>query len=212
MSRLNTSDTDDYNMTYGLDGRLGIGQALTFDGWMSLTTTPVPVGVPDSRTGFNNGEYGFNGSSSFVTRDWQISAGYRQVGSEFNPEVGFVNRREYRHVNARVLRHLRTDGVPWFREFRPHIGWNQFWSLDGFSESYLVHVDSHFAFENGAFFQLPGFNFTGEGLEEGFEIRPGIVIPAGSYNNYDWQFRANTNRAARACATRAVSCTSTRWV
>ena len=196
VSRLNTSDADDYNMTYGLDGRLGIGQALTFDGWVGLTTTPLGAGEPDLRTGFNNGEYGLNGGSSYVTRDWQISAGYRQIGSDFNPEVGFVNRHEYRHVNARVLRHLRTDGVPWFREFRPHVNWNQFWSLDGFSESYQVHVDSHFAFENGAFFQLPGFNFTGEGLEEPFEIRPGIIIPPGSYDNYDWQFRANTNGAA----------------
>ncbi|MEE2668621.1 MAG: DUF5916 domain-containing protein [Gemmatimonadota bacterium] len=196
VSRINTSATEDYNITYGLDGRLGIGQALTLEGWLGLTTTPRPAGVPDPRTGFNNGEYGINGSSSYVTRNWQISAGYRQIGSDFNPEVGFLNRRKYRHVNARVLRHLRTEGVPWFREFRPHISWNQFWSLDGFSESYEVHVDNHFVFENGAFFQLPGFNFTGEGLEEPFRIRPGIVIPAGSYDNYDWQFRAYTNRGA----------------
>jgi hypothetical protein len=63
-------------------------------------------------------------------------------------------------------------------------------------QSYLVHFDNHFAFENGAFFQLPGFNLTGEGLERPFEIRPGIVIPAGTYHNADWEFRANTNRSA----------------
>jgi hypothetical protein len=196
VSRLNTSDTDDYNLTYGLDGRLGIGQALTFDGWMGLTTTPLPAGEPDWRTGFNNGEYGFSGNAGYVTRDWEMSAGYRQIGSDFNPEVGFLNRREYRYASGRILRHFRTESTPWFREFRPHISWNQFWSLDGFSESYLVHIDNHFSFENGALFQFPGFNFTGEGLEEDFEIRPGIVIPAGSYNNYDWEFRANTNRSA----------------
>ena len=196
VSRLNTTTTDDYNMTYGLDGRLGVGQALTFDGWMGLTTTPVPSGEADTRTGFNNGEYGFNAGSNYVTRDWQISGGYRQIGDTFNPEVGFLNRSAYRQVNTRILRHLRTDGISWFREFRPHISWNQFWSLGGFSESYLVHVDNHFAFENGAFFQLPGLNFTGEGLEQPFEIREGIVIPAGSYNNIDMQFRANTNRGA----------------
>jgi len=88
------------------------------------------------------------------------------------------------------------ENVPWFREFRPHISWNQFWTLDGFSESYLVHSDNHFQFENGAFFQFPGFNFTGEGLEQPFEIRDGIVIPVGTYHNVDWEFRANTNRGA----------------
>ena len=104
-----------------------------------------------------------------------------------------ADRRAYRQINFRFLRHLRTESVPWFREFRPHISGNMFWTLGGFNESYLVHFDNHFAFENGAFFQLPGFNLTGEGLEEPFAIREGIIIPAGTYNNIDWEFRANTN-------------------
>ena len=196
VSRVNTSNVDDYNLTFGVDGRLGIGQALTLDGWAGLTATPVPSGQSDTRTGFNNGEYGLSGSGQYVTRDWEMSAGYRQVGADFNPEVGFVDRWAYRHVNARILRHIRTESVSWFREFRPHISWNQYWSLDGFSESYLVHIDNHFAFANGAFFQLPGLNLTGEGLEQPFEIRDGIIIPPGSYDNVDWEFRANTNRSA----------------
>ena len=59
-----------------------------------------------------------------------------------------------------------------------------------------VHVDNHFEFSNGAFFQLPGLNFTGEGLKEFFEIREGIVIPPGTYDNVDWEIRANTNLSA----------------
>jgi hypothetical protein len=196
VSRVNTRDTEDYNLTMGLDGRLGVGEALTLDGWLGLTTTPVEQGTTESHSGFNDGEYAFGGGAAYSARNWQITAGYRQVGEEFNPEVGFVNRWGYHHANARVSRNLRTDGVTWFREFRPHVSWNQFWSLDGFSQSYLVHFDNHFQFANGAFFQLPGLNLTGEGLEEPFEIREGIVIPAGSYDNIDWEFRANTNRAA----------------
>ncbi len=196
VTRINTDDPGDHNVTYGIDGRLGIGQDLTLNGWVGLTQTPWQDATPDVRTGVNRGEYGGNVSGSYVTRDWQVSAGYRQVGENFNPEVGFLSRRAYRHFNTRVLRHIRTPNIPWFREFRPHVSWNQYWDLGGFSEGYVVHVDNHFAFENGAFFQLPGFNFIGEGLREDFEIREGIVIPAGSYDNYDWEFRANTNRSA----------------
>jgi len=196
VSRVNTSDTEDHNLTFGLDGRLGIGQSLTLDGWVGMTRTPASALPQETATGPNNGEYGFNAGAQYVTRDWEVSAGFRQIGTNFNPEVGFLNRRAYRHGNGRILRHIRTNAVPWFREFRPHVSWNQFWSLDGFSESYLVHVDNHFAFENGAFFQLPGFNFTGEGLKEPFEIREGIVIPPGQYDNMDWEFRANTDRSA----------------
>jgi hypothetical protein len=196
VSRLNTDDPDDYNLTYGVDGRLGLGEALTVDGWAGITTTPVATGEAPPGSGFNDGEYGFAGGMRYVTRDWQISAGYRQIGETFNPEVGFVNRRAYRHANFRVLRHVRTESVPWFREFRPHISGSVFWTLGGFNESYLFHFDNHFAFESGAFFQLPGFNLTGEGLEEPFEIREGLVIPAGTYENWEWEFRANTNRGA----------------
>ena len=206
VSRLNTNSTSDYNLTYGLDGRLGIGQYLTFNGWTSLTTTPLAEGATDLREGFNNGEYGYEGTGNLVTRDWQVSTGYRQIGSEFNPEVGFVNRTAYRSASWRVLKHLRTEGVDWFREFRPHISGNSFWSLGGFNESYYIHIDSHFAFENGAEIHLPGWNFTGEGLTVPFEIReegdlPGggrgpVIIPPGSYDNQELLFRANTNRSA----------------
>jgi hypothetical protein len=195
VSRLDTGDTDDYNLTYGIDGSLGIGQPLTLEAWGALTETPLATDTAATRD-FNAGEYGFGADSRYVTANWQMSAGYREIGAAFNPEVGFVNRLAYRHGNGRILRHIRVPGVSWFREFRPHISWNQYWDLSGFSESYLVHIDNHFAFENGAFFQLPGLNFTGEGLREPFEIREGIVIPAGTYHNVDWEFRANTNRSA----------------
>ena len=206
VSRLNTNSPTDYNLTYGLDGRLGIGQDLTFDGWAGLTTTPLPSGTPDLREGFNNGEYGYAGTGNFVTRNWEMSAGYRQIGSEFNPEVGFVNRSAYRHISGRVLYHLRTEGLDWFREFRPHISGNSFWSLGGFNESYYIHIDNHFAFENGAEIHLPGWNFTGEGLDAPFQIRDEgdlpdggrgpIIIPAGTYDNQELLFTANTNRSA----------------
>jgi len=206
VSRLNTNSTSDYNLTYGVDGRLGIGQGLTFDGWAGLTTTPLPSGTPDLREGFNHGEYGYAGTGNFRSRDLEMSAGYRQIGSEFNPEVGFVNRSAYRYGSGRVLYHLRTDGVDWFREFRPHISGNTFWSLRGFNESYYVHIDSHFAFESGAEIHLPGWNLTGEGLVAPFQIRdqgdlPGggrgpVIIPPGTYDNQEFVLRANTNRSS----------------
>jgi hypothetical protein len=215
VSRLNTNATSDYNLTYGLDGRLGIGEKLTFDGWVGLTTTPLAAGTPDLREGFNNGEYGYASTGTFVTRDWEASAGYRQIGSEFNPEVGFVPRDEYRYASGRVLYHLRTPGTEWFREFRPHVSGNAYWSLGGFNESYYFHIDNHFAFENGAEIHLPGWNITGEGLDAPFQIRdegelPGggvgpIIIPAGSYDNMELLFTANTNRSAPLSASAAVT-------
>jgi hypothetical protein len=186
VSRVSTEDSSDYNLTYAIDGTYGVGESLNFTGWLAGTSTP----------GSDSGQYGFNFDSSYDTRDWRLSGTYREIGAEFNPEVGFLERREYRHVTARILRAYRFPNVEWFRELRPHISWTHFWDLDGFTESYTVHIDSHFEFENGSFFQFPAINFRGEGLKEPFEISDGIVIPPGSYDNFDWGFRFNTNRSA----------------
>lgn len=189
VSKFNTADTGDYNLTYGMDGRLGVGEALTFDGWFSATETPGSGGL-------TGGEYAFSGSASHQTRDWQNAISYREVGDSFNPEVGFLPRKAYRFISVRLLRHIRFPEISWFRELRPHISWREHWDLNGFSETRQVHIDNHFEFSNGAFFQLPGLNITGEGLQQPFEIRKGIVIPAGSYNNIDFQFRFNTDLSA----------------
>ena len=40
VGRLNTDNTADNNWTYAVDGRLGIGQAITFDGYVAQSSTP----------------------------------------------------------------------------------------------------------------------------------------------------------------------------
>jgi hypothetical protein len=192
VSRLNTQDGDDYNLTYGLDGRLGIGESLTLDGYAAFTDTPADAETPEDRTG----EYALSLSAEYTSRDWEGGLAVREVGEGFNPEVGFLDRGAYRVYSVRLLRKYRFEGAEWFRELRPHVSHREFRDLDGFIETRLIHVDSHFEFSNGAFFQLPAINFTREGLKDDFEIAEGIVVPAGTYDNVEWGFRYNTDRSA----------------
>ncbi len=186
VSRLSTDNTADYNLAYAVDGRLGVGEALSLDGYLARTETPGREGPAYA--------YALNGV--YTTRDWRINGNYREVGRDFNPEVGFLPRSEYRMGNARVQRNYRFASLPWFRELRPHVVYREFFDLEGFSETRLVHIDSHFEFANGAFFQLPAINFTREGLKQPFAIAPGVVIPAGTYDNLDWGFVYNTDLSA----------------
>lgn len=185
-ARVNADSSDDYNVTLGLDGRLGIGDAVSLDGYVATSMTP----------GINGGTHAVNLSSSYATRNWSGGAAFRQVGDGFNPEVGFLERKAYRFYTFRVLRHMRVPQIPWFREARPHINYREFRDLNGFTETRVVHIDSHFEFANGAFFQLPALNLTREGLQDPFEIHEGVVVPAGTYDNVEFQFRFNTNESA----------------
>ena len=40
VSRVNTNDASDYNLTYAVDGTYGIGEAINLTGWAAGTTTP----------------------------------------------------------------------------------------------------------------------------------------------------------------------------
>ena len=155
-------------------------------------------GTPDTRSrASTTGSTASRSAGNYLTRDWEASVGYRQIGEEFNPEVGFVNRLRLpadRTPGSSTIGALPAR--PGSESSDPTRPGRSSGLSDGFSESYLVHIDNHFQFENGAFFQLPGINLTGEGLEQPFEIREGIVIPAGTYHNVEWQMRANTNRSA----------------
>ncbi|MGI9179446.1 MAG: DUF5916 domain-containing protein [Longimicrobiaceae bacterium] len=186
VSRLSTADTDDYNLTYGVDGRLGIGQAVSLDGYAARSETP----------GLDGPAYAYSLSGGYTTRDWRLTGAFREVARDFNPEVGFLSRSEYRLASARVQRNFRFAELPWFRELRPHVVYREFFGLDGFSETRLVHIDSHFEFANGAFFQLPAVNLTREGLRDPFAIAPGVVIPPGTYDNVEWGFAYNTDLSA----------------
>jgi hypothetical protein len=185
VSRINTDSSGDYNVTLGVDGRIGLGDRVSIDAWAAHTETP-------SRSGSSNA---FNLSGSYVSRTWELGLAARQVDRDFNPEVGYLERPTFRYYNFRVLRHLRTPGISWFREARPHITFRQYDDTEGKPQSRLIHVDSHFLFANGSFFETPA-NFVREALEVPFDIGDGVVIPVGVYDWVEWNPSFNTNLSA----------------
>jgi len=186
VNRTNTSGASDYNRTYAVDGRLGIGAPLTFDGYASRSEVP----------GVDDGAYAYGVGMAYTSRDWNITASTREVGTTFNPGAGFLPRSAYRFQAARIQRNVRFPGVKWFREWRPHLQYSEFIGLDGFSETRLIHTDSHFEFSNGAFFQLPAFNLTREGIRTPFTISKGVVVKPNTYDNAELGFQYNTNLSA----------------
>lgn len=186
VNRLNTDDTSDRNTVVAVDGRVGMGEYLTLDGYVAGSSTP----------GMTDDQVAFSGQMAWNSPLWDVSATYRRVGEGFRAEAGFVPRGAHQFWMVRVLRRYRFASLPWFRELRPHILAREYLSLDGFSETRFIHIDSHFEFSNGAFFQFPAINFTREGLEQPYEISPGVVLPAGTYDNVDFGFAFNTNLSA----------------
>ncbi len=185
VSRFNTDSTGDYNVTLGADARIGIGDLISIDAWAAHTETP----------GRDRASNAVNLSGSYVTRRWEVGLAARQVDPDFNPEVGYLERPTFRFYNVRVLRHLRTPGISWFREARPHITFRQYDDTEGRPQSRLVHIDSHFLFANGAFFETPA-NFVREALDAPFAIADGVTLRPAVYDWVEWNPSFNTNLSA----------------
>jgi hypothetical protein len=84
-----------------------------------------------------------------------------------------------------------------FREFLPHINYTRYDYLDGRGlQNAELHVDNHWDWENGHFASA-ALNGTWEGLEEPFEVYPGIVVPAGRHGGPRLTWRYNSDRRKR---------------
>ncbi len=177
------SSTDE-NQTYAVDGRWGLGENVMLEAWAAKTETP----------GLTNRDDAFAVTADYSSARWTSRLNYTEVGADFNPEVGFLSRTEYRRGEALVMRRIRPDDLWGLLEIRPHVSWNGYWDFDGFQETGFVHVDSHWEWPSGLELHT-GMNFTKSGVKEPFEIVDGVTVQPGTYDHEEVQLVFFTNQS-----------------
>ena len=178
-------DGDD-NRSYAVDGRLGLGQKVTFSGFAADTDTP----------GLENDAHAFAGAANYDSERYRFGGGFSEVGPNFNPEVGFYARRGYRRVDGSVRTAFRPDNSWGIHELTPHASHYTIFNFDtGQQETQYTHLDSTIEWRNGARLAT-AFNMTKEGVLQPFEIFPGVDVPVSTYAHREAQLRFNTNRGA----------------
>jgi hypothetical protein len=177
--------SDDYNRTVAVDGRWGIGDETLITSWAAKTDTPGISGR-DSAGGIR---------ADYTSPDWQLNAGFSQIGENFNPEVGFLQRSGFRKYEAGIRRNIRPNNLWGLHELRPHINYRGYWDFDGFQETGYLHIDNHWEWDTGDEIHT-GVNLTQEGVKEPFEIVDGVTVPVGEYDHEEIQLVAMTNQGA----------------
>lgn len=174
--------TNDWNRTYVVDGQLGAGEAVTVTSFLARTETP----------GLSGRDHAFNAQGTWTSRSFRSIVSYREIGEDFNPELGFLPRDGYRYTQLFGMYYIRPER--WgLREIRPHVSYYTYRDIDsGFEETSRVHMDSHFEWEDGMELH-PAVNWVREGLEESFTITDGVTVPAGTYEGFElgWVFFTN---------------------
>lgn len=170
----------DHNRTYAFDANVGLGDQITISSWAARTETPE----------LNGDEHAWDVTAGLASRDWRANATIREIGQNFNPEVGFLPRNGHRYYQAFAMYYIRPNRF--FRELRPHISYFTFRSqrdgiASGFEESARWHIDNHWQWDSGMELHT-GANYVTEGLYEPFEIRgTDVTVPEGSYAGWESQ-------------------------
>ena len=166
------SSPEDYNRTYAIDGRWGIGQNGMVSGFYGGTRTPGKTGR----------DHALNLSGVYNSEIWRISSGYKENGEDFNPEVGFVTRTGgFRNYDLAIQNTSRPEGFLKFQELRPHMSYSHFSNFDGITETTYLHTHFQGEFEDSSSAGL-AYDERSEEVFDAFSVS-GLDIPPG---RYDW--------------------------
>jgi hypothetical protein len=181
----NLAPPNDYNRTFVVDGRWGIGKYGQVAGFAARTVTPD----------VSHDQHAFKIGASYDAESWLLQANYTEVGEGFNPEVGFLQRRAFRKPDFLIFHRYRPKNFLGLHELRPHVSYRGFWNFTGFQETGFLHLDNHWEWKSG-YEVHTGINFTREGVTTPFEIFPGVIVPAETYDHKEAQIVMNTNQGA----------------
>ena len=163
VNRQGLQSDNNYNRTFALDGKLGLGKKARMSGFYAFTKDPNDT----------INAHSFKFQTTYNWNNLEMRAGYTEVGQGFNPEVGFLLRSAFRKPEGLILYHLRPKNPDAkILEYRPHISYRGYWNFDGFLETSFLHVDNHFEWKSGLELHT-GINFTTEGVVDAFDISRG---------------------------------------
>ena len=131
---------------------------------------------------------------------WRAHLSYREFGDDWDPAVGFVQRRGFRRANPVVQFAPRPD---WFASVR-NLDFRVYHEHLSDLHNRLLTRETGFTllgvvYDSGDQFDLRR-NFRFEQLDAPFEIHPGVALPVGKYHFDDWELRAESASHRRLSA------------
>ena len=177
---INKQDADAYNRTAGLDFSYRPTREINIQGLWSRTFEADISG---------------NSNAFFIGGDWRtnlfrLDTSYTDIGEDFNPEVGYIQRRD--------VRRFRGGGsyTPWpdkfgIREIQIGPEINLVLTQENELETQEITFETQFEFETGDDIGFEVKNTT-ENLDVGFNLQ-GEEIPEGDYNFTSFQVSGSTS-------------------
>ncbi len=163
------------NQAYGIDGAFSFYDDLNAYGYWARTETPGRSGDDQS----------YQAAFSYEGDRYAVLVDHLLVGDNFNPEVGFLRRTDFRRTFALAQYSPRPASIAAVRQFRWGASLDYILNGAGQVETQLVQGRFQTDLENSDRFSAD-IQENYELLSERFPIAPGVIIPVGGYRFYDY--------------------------
>ena len=170
-------DTDGINQVYGADANFRFYENVNLSSYYARTDTP---GIDA-----DGGDASYRGRFEYTGDRYGVEVEHLStVDEEFNPEIGFVRRDDFRRNFAQLRFSPRPRAIPWLRRVISQGSIDYITDTTGVLETREGKLRLELELENSDKWHVE-YTDSFEGLQEGFEIADDIVLPVGSYSFRD---------------------------
>ena len=159
------------NTAYGVDGAFGFFDDLTINTHWARTHS-------EGRTG---NDTSYRGHLDYAGDRYGVQLEHLLVGNAFNPEVGFVRRRDMRRSFGELRFSPRPQSIDWVRRFVSTGSFAYVENLAGEVETREMLASFAIELDNSDLFTVGGLR-SYEFLPRPFEISREVTLPVGGYD------------------------------
>ena len=160
--------------TYGLDGTFAFYDSLNINTYWAKTETSV----------LGDDDVSYRAQLDYRGDRYGVQLEHLAVGSDFNPEVGFLRRENFERSFGSFRFSPRPRGIAAIRKLSWEGRFDYFANRAGVVETRLAQGLFGIEFENSDQFNVE-YTQSYEFLEEPFEIASDLTIPVGGYRFQD---------------------------
>ena len=175
-----------YNRLVGVDARFRLFRRLELGSYLLKSTTPGVSGDDQAR----------QFDAAWLDRDFTIAASHHETQEHFNPEVGFIRRRNIEKTSSSFSWRPRLENNDRIRNLTLSTGIDYYANNKGEIETREQTLGTGIAFYGGSAINLEATR-TFDRLKGAFAIRSNISIPIGDYNYDRYSIRYNSNRSRK---------------
>lgn len=161
---------DGANQAFGVDGAFSFYDNVNFNGFYSKTQTPGLIGDDESY----QAAFTYNGDL------YALGVDHILVGENFNPEMGFLRRDDFRRTFAQARYSPRPRSIAAVRQFIWGGSIDYFENVPGQVVTRLAQANFQTVFENSDRFSAD-LQESYEFLFRPFQVAEDVTIPVGGY-------------------------------